>query len=157
MFGFAFKKDTGDTRESAAIDVAKHLLDEGASLSIYDPKVPSDQIQRDLGGDFLVENPQEGVSSVTNGHDLHGNDANVVRVKSCPYAAAKNAHAIVVCTEWDEFKDYDYEKIYENMEKPAFIFDGRKILDHKKLIQIGFRVETIGKNLNHAKTSYASM
>ena len=157
MFGFAFKKDTGDTRESAAIDVAKHLLDEGASLSIYDPKVPSDQIQCDLGCDFLVENPQDGVGAVTNGHDLHNNDKKVVRVKNCPYTTAKNAHAIVVCTEWDEFKDYDYEKIYEGMEKPAFIFDGRKILDHKKLIQIGFRVETIGKNLNHAKTSYTSM
>ena len=106
MFGFAFKKDTGDTRESAAIDVAKHLLDEGASLSIYDPKVPSDQIQCDLGCNFLVENPQDGVGAVTNGHDLHNNDKKVVRVKNCPYTTAKNAHAIVVCTEWDEFKDY---------------------------------------------------
>ena len=143
MFGFAFKKDTGDTRESAAIDVAKHLLDEGASLSIYDPKVSSEQIQRDI-------NP--GINGNINGHD----ETRSFEVKKSPYEAANKAHAIVVCTEWDEFKDYDYSKIYEKMEKPAFIFDGRKILDHEKLMHIGFRVETVGKNLNNVN-NHSSM
>ena len=152
MFGFAFKKDTGDTRESAAIDVANHLLAEGASLSIYDPKVSCEQIHRDLGshdtdmgfvGDKTISCDQ--TIGHTNGHDKRKN----FEVKNCPYEAAQKAHAIVVCTEWDEFKNYDYTRIYENMEKPAFIFDGRKILDHEKLSQIGFRVETVGKNLNH--------
>ena len=155
MFGFAFKKDTGDTRESAAIDVAKHLLDEGASLSIYDPKVSCEQINRDLGGcDMDLGNPGDSQTlcdqkvSNSNGH----NERKGYEVENSPYAAAQKAHAIVVCTEWDEFKDYDYSKIYENMEKPAFIFDGRKILDHEKLMQIGFRVETVGKNLSHMNT-----
>lgn len=150
MFGFAFKKDTGDTRESAAIDVAKHLLAEGASLSIYDPKVSSKQIHRDLGHDTDIGIVGDKSKSCglpadhINGHD----ERKSFDVKSCPYEAAQKAHAIVVCTEWDEFKDYDYSRIYDNMEKPAFIFDGRKILDHEKLLQIGFRVETIGKKLN---------
>ena len=55
---------------------------------------------------------------------------------------------MVICTEWDEFVSLDYKKIYSNMAKPAFIFDGRKILDHDKLIEIGFHVETIGKRLH---------
>ena len=71
---------------------------------------------------------------------------NVVITKTA-YEAAENAHALVICTEWDEFKYLDYQKIYEKMEKPAFIFDGRKILDHEKLIKMGFHVEVIGKKL----------
>ena len=145
MFGFAFKKDTGDTRESAAIDVAEHLLAEGASLSIYDPKVSSAQIRRDLGNH---DNSCDKTTGHINGHDKQKN----FEVNNSPYEAAQKAHAIVVCTEWDEFKGYDYSRIYDNMEKPAFIFDGRKILDHEKLSQIGFRVETVGKNLNHVNT-----
>jgi len=102
----------------------------------YDPKVPSEQIECDINSN---------ISGNTNGLD----EKRSFEVKKSPYEAAQKAHAIVVCTEWDEFKDYDYSKIYENMEKPAFIFDGRKILDHEKLMRIGFRVETVGKNLNH--------
>ena len=118
-------------------------MDEGASLSIYDPKVSSEQIHRDI-------NP--GINGNINGHD----ETRRFEVKKSPYEAANKAHAIVVCTEWDEFKDYDYSKIYEKMEKPAFIFDGRKILDHEKLMHIGFRVETVGKNLNHVN-NHSSM
>ena len=72
-----------------------------------------------------------------------------IEVVKSAYEAAENAHAIVICTEWDEFKDdqLDYNKIYEKMEKPAFIFDGRKILNHEALIKHGFHVETIGKRL----------
>ena len=150
MFGFAFKKDTGDTRESAAIDVAKHLLDEGASLAIYDPKVSCEQIKRDLGDSYThmesvgdKPNSCDQNTGYINGHD----DKKRFAVKDCPYDAAQSAHAIVVCTEWDEFKSYDYCKIFKEMEKPAFIFDGRKILDHENLAAIGFRVKTIGKNL----------
>ena len=69
----------------------------------------------------------------------------LISIGQDPYEAAKGAHAIAVMTEWDEFKDYDYAKIYENMQKPAFIFDGRNILDHKKLKEIGFEVHAIGK------------
>ena len=64
--------------------------------------------------------------------------------ESDPYKASKGSHAIAVLTDWDEFKEYDWVKIYDNMEKPAFIFDGRKILDRVKLQKIGFEIFTIG-------------
>ena len=90
-------------------------------------------------------------SSSTSGHGSpplpYGCQHKLVEVAKSAYEAAKGAHAIVVCTEWDEFKNLDYEKLYDVMEKPAFIFDGRKILDHERLIKIGFHVETIGKKL----------
>ena len=110
-------------------------MDEGALLSIYDPKVSYQQICRDL-------NHSNGT---TNGHV---NDKGFEVMKS-PYEAALKAHAIVICTEWDEFKTYDYCKIYDGMEKPAFIFDGRKMMDHDMLEEIGFKVKSIGKNLDH--------
>ena len=69
----------------------------------------------------------------------------MIKINNDPYEAAKWTHAIAVMTEWDEFKNYDYQKLYDGMLKPAFIFDGRNILDHKKLIDIGFEVHAIGK------------
>lgn len=135
MLGFAFKKDTGDTRESPAIYVAKHLMDEGANIAIYDPKVSPDQVAFDLKHPFISGNDPERVERLVR---VHTDNA---------YAACENAHAVVVCTEWDQFKDLDYQRIYESMKKPAFLFDGRKYLDHEKLMKIGFHVETIGKKL----------
>lgn len=123
IFGFAFKKDTGDTRESSSIYVCKHLLEEQAELVIYDPKVDPQQIYTDLA-DY---------------------DQKLVAVATDPYSAVTAAHALVVCTEWDEFISLDYKKVYDSMEKPAFIFDGRLILDHKALAELGFFVECIGK------------
>lgn len=181
IFGFAFKKDTGDTRESPAIYVSQHLLDEGANLAIYDPKVTSEQIRRDLyqlQKDKLLS-PSASITVittkneelmlptkvVTNGDGSSsrssassseevvqnlkglGGHQRIVEVNGSAYEAAHGAHAIVICTEWDEFKTLDYEKLYSEMEKPAFIFDGRKILDHDKLIALGFHVDTIGKKL----------
>nr|CAG4643109.1 EOG090X03RJ [Ilyocryptus agilis] len=128
MLGFAFKKNTGDTRESPAIYVAKHLLEEGACLHIYDPKVEDMQIKIDLN--IASESDQPNVK-VSIHHD--------------PYDAVKGTHALVICTEWDEFVTYDYNRMYNSMLKPAFVFDGRKILDHAALSAIGFHVETIGK------------
>merc|ERR1719189_2347435 len=75
----------------------------------------------------------------------------VERLVTChtdPYSAAVSAHAVVICTEWDEFSSLDYKRIYGGMAKPAFLFDGRKILDHDAMIKIGFHVETIGKRLH---------
>lgn len=134
IFGFAFKKDTGDTRESSAIYVAKYLLEEEANIVIYDPKVSEEQIRHDISDSPCFSSPSDFDHYVTMVHD--------------PYEAARNSHALVICTEWDEFVSLDYKKIYELMEKPAFIFDGRLILDHKKLIEIGFQVEAVGKALN---------
>ena len=85
----------------------------------------------------------------------HGGDERLVVIESDPYEAARGAHALVVCTRWDEFSDYDYARIYNVMTKPAFVFDGQRFLDHDKLIDIGFRVQTIGRDLTARHTSKA--
>ncbi|ORX87167.1 nucleotide sugar dehydrogenase [Basidiobolus meristosporus CBS 931.73] len=131
ILGFAFKKDTGDTRESAAITLIKDFIQENANISIYDPKVEHSQIWMDL--------TEPGV---------HSNEDQVKKqVTICPsaYEAAQDCDAVVVCTEWDEFKVLDWQQIYNGMHKPAFVFDGRLMLDAPKLREIGFKVEVIGK------------
>jgi UDPglucose 6-dehydrogenase len=131
FLGWAFKKDTNDTRESAAIYVADHLLNEQAKIAVYDPKVEENQIHGDLN--YLrtrtADENKEGVSVV--------ND---------PYEACKDAHAIAILTEWDEFKDYDWQRIFDSMLKPANVFDGRNLLDVNKLKSIGFIVKAIGSS-----------
>lgn len=130
MLGFAFKKDTNDTRETAAMYVGRDLLDEQAVLAIHDPKVSPDQMFFDLK------------ESKT---DSEGNPNKQIEICEDPYVAAKGAHGLAVMTEWDSFKDLDFQKIYDGMFKPAFIFDGRNILDHAKLKEIGFKVYSIGR------------
>jgi UDPglucose 6-dehydrogenase len=125
VFGFAFKKDTNDTRESAAIAICRDLLAEQARVVIYDPKVPAAEILKDIGASPA--------------------DATRLIVAKTPYEAAEGAHAFAVVTEWDEFKQLDYGRIHASMMKPAFAFDGRNILDLAKLRSIGFRVHGIGK------------
>ncbi|WP_200979279.1 UDP-glucose 6-dehydrogenase [Echinicola sp. 20G] len=129
FLGWAFKKDTNDTRESAAIYVADHLLSEDAKITVYDPKVREEQMYSDI--DYL--NTRNKVDN-----------RKLMNAEPCPYEACKGAHAIAVLTEWDEFVDYDWQKIYDNMLKPAQVFDGRSILNKEKLRDIGFRVYTIG-------------
>jgi len=124
ILGFAFKKDTNDTRETAAIAVCRDLLAEGAKVYVYDPQVGEEQIRADVLGT--------------------GSNPNLVVVKSAA-EACQGAHAVAVLTEWDEFKDLDFKKIHDGMFKPAFLFDGRNILPHPKLKEIGFRVFAIGK------------
>ena len=121
LFGFAFKADTSDTRESPAIYIARKLLEERASLAITDPQA--------------LENAKL---------DLANSTENVDFIQD-PYKAAKGAHAIAIMTEWDLYKNLDWEKIYKSMEKPAFLFDGRNLLDHKKLFEIGFNVYPLGR------------
>lgn len=129
FLGWAFKKDTNDTRESAAIYVANDLLSEQANISVFDPKVGSVQIQFDLN--YLASRSES-------------DNKKGVHVASNAYDACLNAHAIAVLTEWDEFITYDWQKIYDNMLKPAFVFDGRNVLDKAKLEKIGFIYQGIG-------------
>ncbi|CAG8472366.1 13146_t:CDS:2 [Ambispora leptoticha] len=131
LFGFAFKKDTGDTRESAAITLCKHFIQEQATVHIYDPKVSDEQIFLELTEPGLLDNTEEVKKRVI--------------ITRSPYDASQDADAIVIATDWDEFKKLDYTRIYQTMHKPAFIFDGRLILDADKLQQIGFSVHTIGR------------
>jgi UDPglucose 6-dehydrogenase len=139
VWGWAFKKDTNDTRESAAVYVCRDLLRERAKLHVYDPRVSYEQIQLDLRNVMADSNGQ--VSPV----DLQLIEDNV-SVATDSYQAAQAAHAIAVLTEWDEFKRLDYQQIYQEMQQPAFVFDGRNILDRRLLSQIGFEVHAIGKS-----------
>ena len=129
FLGWAFKKDTNDTRESAAIYVADDLLSEQANIAVFDPKVEEKQVYFDL--DYLETRKSEA------------NKSGLVVVDN-PYEACKNAHAIAVLTEWDEFKNYDWQKIYDGMLKPAFVFDGRNLLNKAALEKIGFVYQAIG-------------
>ncbi|MDR0393382.1 MAG: nucleotide sugar dehydrogenase [Puniceicoccales bacterium] len=123
IFGFAFKKDTNDTRETPALTVCEELLNEQATLAIYDPKVSESTIRKNL----QTFEPQS------------------FSVESDPYIAAKDAHAIVILTEWELFKTLDYMKLYHSMKKPAFIFDGRNLLDLQALHDIGFEAFGVGR------------
>ena len=120
VLGFAFKADTGDTRESPAISVCKELATEQAQVVVSDPKA-LDNAEKELA------------------------DSKGIVFDKDPYAAAAGAHAVAILTEWDTYKSLDYQRIYDAMEKPAFLFDGRNMLDHTALHNIGFEVYSIGK------------
>jgi UDPglucose 6-dehydrogenase len=130
LLGWAFKKNTNDTRESAAIYIADLLIENGAEICVYDPKVSQQRMLADL--DYLnSRSSQENNRALTCVED--------------PYEACKDSHAIAVITEWDEFKSYDWQSIFKSVVKPAKIFDGRNILDAQNLAEIGFDVYSIGK------------
>ena len=128
ILGFSFKANTGDTRESPAIYITRRLLAECADVVISDPKA--------MGNAAL---------------DLADEAGEISYIKN-PYEAVQGCHAIAILTDWDLYKKLDYKKIYQSMVKPAFIFDGRNIIDHKKCFEIGFNVYPIGKpGLSHFK------
>ncbi|KAF4752252.1 hypothetical protein FOZ62_018019, partial [Perkinsus olseni] len=115
ILGFAFKKDTGDTRETAALSVCAQLMHDGALLHVYDPQVTREQALLEFSD-----------------HDMSFDFDNQFVTAVDPSSAARDSHAIVVLTEWDMFKDLPYEEYFKTMIKPAFIFDGRNILNHQK-------------------------
>ena len=121
LFGFAFKANTGDTRESPALAISRGLLEERADVIITDPKA--------------LDHAKEDLKDVKHG----------VTFEADPYKAAAGAHAIAIMTEWKLYAELDYERIFASMSQPAFIFDGRNILDHRKLFKMGFNVYAIGK------------
>ncbi len=121
LFGFAFKANTGDTRESPAIKIVHELLAENAQVVVTDPKA--------------LENA---------GYELADVRDRVI-FEPDPYKAAEGAHAVALLTDWDEYKALDYKRIYDTMMSPAFLFDGRNHLNHQELYNIGFNVYAIGK------------
>ncbi len=133
LLGYAYKKDTGDTRETAALTVVKQLIQERACICVYDPVVEESSILNDLNN--LPEYKLAQCKTSTS-----------VQITKDVYSACEGADALIICTEWDEFKTLDYQRIYHSMRKPAFIFDGRLILDRQQLAQIGFSIHTIGKS-----------
>jgi len=131
LYGWAFKKDTNDTRESPAIAVADALLAENAEILVYDPKVSAERIYADL--DYLdTRSPEE--------------NRKLLKVSNDPIKATEKAHAIAILTEWDEFITYDWKSIYEQMLKPAFVFDGRRLLKNDIMDSIGFNYYKIGQS-----------
>lgn len=132
ILGFAFKKDTGDVRETPAATIVKYLLEERANVAVYDPQVKIEDLMHEL--------EYQGVSKTS-----HPMIDRLLTVYDDPYEAAKDAHAIAALTEWDEFKTLDYAKIYESMTKPAFFFDGRNILPQDKITALGAKVYVIGR------------
>ncbi|MDA3879904.1 MAG: nucleotide sugar dehydrogenase [Prolixibacteraceae bacterium] len=130
LFGWAFKKDTNDTRETPAMYIATDLLDDQAEIHVYDPKVSEKQIHNDL--EHVAKDDYEQFKQR-------------IFYYTNPYEAAEKAHAVAVLTEWDEFTGYDWQQIFDSMLKPAFLFDGRNILDVLKMNDIGFKMKSIGK------------
>jgi len=122
VFGFAFKANTSDTRESPAIYVARSLLEEKAVVVISDPRA--------------LENAKKDLEYIKDG----------VSFEEDPYRAADGSHAIAVLTEWDLYRELDYKRILRSMATPAFIFDGRNILEHRRLFEMGFNVLAVGKS-----------
>lgn len=129
FLGWAFKKDTNDTRESAAIYIADDLINEQAKIAVFDPKVTTNQIQGDLN--YLNTRSESENNKFVSSYET-------------AYLACENAHAVAILTEWDEFKEYDWQKIYDSMLKPAFVFDGRNLLNARKMREIGFHYQEIG-------------
>ena len=130
LLGWAFKKDTNDTRESAAIYVADILIENGAEVHVYDPKVSEQKMISDL--DYLNTRSSK-------------ENSNALTYCSDPYNACIDSHAVAVVTEWDEFITYDWKKIFKSVMKPAKVFDGRNILNVQELEKIGFKFYATGK------------
>ncbi|KAJ7602399.1 UDP-glucose/GDP-mannose dehydrogenase [Mycena polygramma] len=131
VLGFAFKADTGDTRESAAITLIRDFQSERALVNVYDPQVAESQIWADLS----EASPSVPLDTIKK----------QVSICSSALEACKNAEAIVIATEWKEFKEIDWAEVYKHMKKPAFVFDGRLLVDAAALTKIGFKVTTIGR------------
>jgi len=128
LLGFAFKADTGDTRESPAICVARMLVEEHADVVTCDPQA--------------LENARQDLADLG------------VRVtyEADPYVATHGADAVLILTDWTCFRELDYARVYAGMRQPAFLFDGRNCVDHSALYKMGFNVYAIGKPpLSHLK------
>ena len=118
ILGWAFKKDTNDSRESASIYISNDLLNEGANLFIYDPRVSKERIIEDLKSLFIINGESDNEIS---------KKLNSVKIVSDYNLCFENASGVSILTEWDEFKDYKWEKLINNMEKQHVIIDGRNL------------------------------
>jgi UDPglucose 6-dehydrogenase len=121
VFGFAFKADTGDTRDSPAIRVCRKLVEERAQVVVTDPQA--------------LKNARKDLADI----------ADSITFEADPYKAAEGAHALAFLTDWKVYETLDYPRIFKGMEKPAFIFDGRNRLNHAELFTLGFDVYPIGR------------
>merc|ERR1711971_472114 len=128
IFGFAFKKDTGDVRETPAPTVCDMLMQDGAIVHVYDPKVTKKEALKEFG--YRRTEVKDDLFIFADS----------------PTEAVTGADAIVILTEWEEFKTYDYKDLYAEMRKPAFLFGGRNIVKAEELETIGYEVHMLGKS-----------
>ena len=137
ILGWSFKKDTNDSRESASIYLARQLLQNNIKINIYDPKVKEERIKDDLTTLFKNDNTHD---------DEVKKILSRVRIFTEPYDSVLNSSAVSICTEWDDFVELDWNKIFNVMHQPSFIFDGRGLLNKVNLEKIGFQAYSIGKS-----------
>ena len=142
ILGFAFKANTNDTRESAAIIICKDLLEEGANLYIHDPKVNATQISKDLNKEANQEliNLKNNGTSLLEGNWCFINDLN---------KASENADAILILTEWEIYFKIDWTLVSKKMRNPAWIFDARSVLKDKKIKNNNLNIWRIGDGSEH--------
>lgn len=139
--GFAFKANTNDTRESAAITICKNLLNEGANLVIYDPKVTASQIENDLNINPIKSSGDESsLINAKSGTWEHSKNINNLEIFN-------NAYAIVILTEWEEFKELKWTEIVKRMVPPAWVFDSRSIVNTKEVRDAGLSLWRLGDGL----------
>ena len=137
ILGFAFKANTNDTRESAAINICKDLLEEGALLFIHDPKVEPKQIANDLNKKENIE--LENIKS-ENFTSYEGEWCSIKNI----YTNSIDADAILVLTEWEEYGNLDWSKVSKNLRRPAWVFDARSIVPYEKIIGLNLKFWKIG-------------
>ena len=136
VLGFAFKANTNDTRESAAIKICRDLIEEGAELVIHDPKVSQLQIENDLQVEPCSQINEKNTSP---SKDKLGNWR-----FSKNLDIFENAHAVLVLTEWEEYKNIKWDKVMEKMVKPAWVFDSRSVVNVDLVKKVGFSLWRLG-------------
>ena len=137
ILGFAFKANTNDTRESAAINICKDLLEEGAILSIHDPKVEKWQISKDLKSECLnLSNNDNNTHAISNNSKWSFSE-NI-------YEAVQGSDALLVLTEWEEYSLIDWEMVSKIMRRPSWVFDARSILKPEEVKKFGLNLWRIG-------------
>ena len=141
ILGFAFKKNTNDTRESSAIQICKDLIEEGAILHIHDPKVDPEQISLDLGMSSS-NNVKNKIGSTLDGSWFEAKNLDDV---------FQDADAAIVLTEWDQYLDIDWGKTASKMRSPSWVFDARSILEPCEIINAGLLFWRVGDGLNRSK------
>ena len=132
ILGFAFKANTNDTRESRAINICTSLIDEGAILQIYDPRVTKEQIAKELN------------SSPRDSQKISDNKGSWIKSKSIN-DSFDNIDAVVILTEWDEFKNLDWDSLSKKMRRPSWLFDTRSISNVEVARKNGINIWEIGR------------
>ena len=139
ILGFSFKAKTNDTRESPSINISRYLLEEGAHLVISDPKVSQKQVDQELKDNQFDDSVNDSVndSKLFSGTWEFSNDFD---------SAFDHADAVVILTDWPEYKKLQWQSIYKKMRKPAWLFDTRSVVNDKEIKKIGLNIWKLGSN-----------